>query len=100
MSATWLRLKSDSSTLRDMDWSQFDIPTRVAVVAAVVALLGLVIPPISLASAVAAVGFSAWAWQRSRSRGESNRAARLVCLGGLAFIALVVAGNAIYSANN
>ncbi len=83
-----------------MDWSQFDIPTRAAVVAAIMALLSLVIPPISVASALVSVGFSAFAWQRSRSRGESNRAARLVFLGGLAFIALIVAGNAIYSANN
>lgn len=86
--------------IADMDWSHLDFPTRAAVVAAIMALLSLVVPPISVASALVSVGFSAFAWQRSLSRGEANRAARLVFIGGLALIALIVAGNAIYSANS
>jgi hypothetical protein len=83
-----------------MDWSQLDVWTRSAVVSAIVALFSFMIPPISVASAVVSVGFAAFAWQRSRSRGEPNRTARLLFLGGLAFIILIVAGNALYSANN
>lgn len=83
-----------------MDWAQLDVPTRAGFVAAVMAVLSLIIPPISLASAVVAVAFSAIGWQRSRRKGERNRMARLVVLGGLSFIALLVIGNVIYSAGN
>jgi hypothetical protein len=93
-------LAIDQRYIAEMDWSQLDVWTRSAVVSAIVALFSFMIPPISVASAVVSVGFAAFAWQRSRSRGEPNRTARLLFLGGLAFIILIVAGNALYSANN
>ena len=83
-----------------MDWAQLDIPTRAGFLAAVMAVMSLLIPPISVASALVAIAFSAVGWARSRSRGEVNRVARLVVLAGVVFIGLIVAGNAIYSANN
>ncbi|MEP7201935.1 MAG: hypothetical protein ABI894_04955 [Ilumatobacteraceae bacterium] len=81
-----------------MDWRQLDFPTRAAFVATVMALLGVLVPPISVASALIAIAFSGSAVHRARRRRERNRVA-LICLavsGGL--VVLVIVGSAIYSA--
>ena len=81
-----------------MAWRQLDVPTRVGAVATVMALAGVVIPPIGVTSAVVAIGFSATAVLRARRRNESNRVALICLIVSIAVIVLVVIGNAIYAA--
>ncbi len=83
-----------------MDWKQLDFPTRAGLVATVVAIVGVVIPPISVMSALVAVAFSATAVRRARRRRQSNPVARLCLVVSGALVALIILGNAIYSAGN
>ena len=62
------------------------------------AVLGVLVPPVSVASACVAIAFSGVGWQRSRSRGEVNRVARLCTIGCTALVVLVVVGSAVYGA--
>jgi hypothetical protein len=80
-----------------MDFKQWDFPTRAGFVASVMAILGVFIPPIGVASAMVAVAFSGTAWLQARRAGESNPVARLCCIGCAALIAVVIIGNAIYA---
>jgi hypothetical protein len=66
----------------------------------VIAVLGVLIPPISVMSALVAIAFSGAAWQRGRRRGESNPVARFCLLGCVALVALVIVGSALYNAGN
>jgi hypothetical protein len=81
-----------------VNWSQLDFPTRAACIAGVVALVGVVIPPFSVASAGVAVVFSVVALLRARRRGEPNRTAGVCLFGSMGWIAVIVIGNAIYAA--
>ncbi len=83
-----------------MNWAQLDFPTRAGFVATIMAILGVLVPPVSVASACVAIAFSGFGWQRSRRRGESNRVARLCAIGCTAFVVLVVVGSAVYGAAN
>jgi ABC-type transport system involved in cytochrome c biogenesis permease subunit len=83
-----------------MDWKQLDFPTRAGFVATVMAVLGVLIPPISVTSAVVAIAFSGTALLRARRRQQSNPVAKFCLLVSVAFVALVVVGSAIYSARN
>lgn len=62
------------------------------------AVVSLVVPPISLASALVAIAFSGVGWQRARHRGEANPVAKFCLAGCVALVGLVIMGNAIYSA--
>ena len=66
-------------------------------IATAVAVFGIVIPPIGLASALVAIGFSAVAWRRARRRGDTNTVARACLLGCVTLIVVVVGGSAIYA---
>ena len=81
-----------------MNWQELDFPTRAGFIAGVMALIGLIVPPLAMASAVIAVGFSSVGWQRSQQRDEANRVARSILLASALLIVLVVVGNAIYAA--
>lgn len=83
-----------------MDWQQLDVPTRVGFVATVMAVIGLIVPPIGVASAIVAIVFSGVGWRRARERGQTNPIALRCLIGSAALIVLVVVGNAIYSAAN
>ncbi len=64
------------------------------------AVLGVIVPPISLASAVVAIAFSGIGWQRARHRGEANPVAKFCFAGCLALVVVIIVGSAIYSAAN
>lgn len=81
-----------------VNWPLLDFPTRAGFIAGVMALIGLIVPPLAIASAVVAIGFSGIGWQRSRKRGQVNLVAKSVLLASAALIVLVVVGNAIYAA--
>lgn len=83
-----------------VDFKQLDFPTRVGLIATVVAVLGVLIPPISVVSALVAIAFSGIAWWRAHQRGEANPVARFCLLGCVALVAVIIVGNAFYSANN
>ena len=84
----------------NVEWRQLDFPTRAGFVASVMAVLGVLIPPISLASAVVAIAFSGTAVWRARKVGARNRVA-LACLAASAgLLVLVVVGSAIYAVGN
>jgi uncharacterized membrane protein len=83
-----------------MDWKQLDFPTRAGLVAVVVAILGVLIPPISVLSALVAVAFSATALRRAHRRRQSNPVARLCLVVSVAVVALIILGSAIYSTGN
>lgn len=83
-----------------MNWQQLDFPTRAGFIAGVMALIGLIVPPLSMAGAVVAIAFSGIGWQRSRKRGEANPVAKSVLLASAALIVLVVVGSAIYAAGS
>ena len=83
-----------------MDWKRLDVPTRAGFVASVMAVLGVIVPPISLASALVAIAFSGIGWQRARRRGEANSVAKFCFAGCVVLVILVIVGNAIYSAAN
>ena len=80
-----------------MNWAELDTPTRVGFVATVMAVLGILFPPVGPAFALVAIVFSAIGWQRSRSRGETNRVAQVCTLGCAALLTLVVVGSVIYA---
>ena len=80
-----------------MNWSQLDFATRAGVVASVMALLGVLVPPFGIASALVAIAFSAVGWGRAHRQGNPNPVARFCLLGCLALIVLVVGGNAVYA---
>ena len=67
-------------------------------VATVMAVVGLVIPPVGVACALVGIAYAGDGWQRSRRRGESNRVARLCAVVSAGLIVLLVVGNAIYAA--
>ncbi len=81
-----------------MNWQELDFPTRAGFIAGVMALIGLIVPPLAMASAVIAIGFSGVGWQRSRQRDDANPVARSVLLASALLIVLVVVGNAVYAA--
>jgi hypothetical protein len=81
-----------------MDWQQLDFPTRAGFIAAIMAVIGLIVPPIAITSAIVAVVFSGVGWRRSRRRGQANPVAKGCFLATTAIIVLVVVGSAIYSA--
>ncbi|MDH4144516.1 MAG: hypothetical protein OEY23_05030 [Acidimicrobiia bacterium] len=83
-----------------MDWAELDLPTRVGAVATIIAVLGLLVPPIGLASACVGGVVSGTAWRRSRRRGTSNRTASLCTIGCAALVVLIVVGNLVYAAAN
>jgi hypothetical protein len=88
-----------------MAWRQLDVPTRVAVVATVLAVPGVVVPPVGVACAIVAATFAAVGVARvRRSHGRPSEASSeqrlvaLICLGvSLALIVLLVAGNVFYA---
>jgi uncharacterized membrane protein YidH (DUF202 family) len=81
-----------------MDWKQLDFPTRAGFVATVMAVLGVLIPPISVSSALVAIAFSATAVQRAHRRRQSNPVAKICLSVSAGLVALIVIGSAIYSA--
>jgi hypothetical protein len=81
-----------------VDFKQLDFPTRAGLVASVTAILGVLIPPISVASALVAIAFSGTAWWRAHQRGEANPVARLCLLGCVALVTLIIVGSALYNA--
>jgi hypothetical protein len=81
-----------------MDWKRLDFPTRAGLVATVMAILGALIPPISVASAFVAIAFSGTAVQLARRRGQSNRVARLCLVVSIALVVVILLGSAIYGA--
>jgi hypothetical protein len=83
-----------------MAWRQLDVPTRVGVVATVIAVSGASIPPLGVASAVVAIGFSATAVLRGRRRNQSNRVALICLVVSIGLIVLIIIGNAIYAATD
>ena len=80
-----------------MNWQALDFPTRAGFIAGVIAVLALIVPPLSIASAIVAVGFSGIGWQRSHQLEQPNPVAKVVVLVCVALIVLVVVGNVIYS---
>ena len=62
------------------------------------AVIGLIVPPLAMASAVVAMGFSGVGWRRSRQRDQANPVTRSVLLASARLIVLVVVGNAVYAA--
>ena len=61
------------------------------------ALVGALVPLLSVAAATVAIVFSGVALWRARTRGEPNPVARVCLFGSLGLIAFLVIGNAIYS---
>jgi hypothetical protein len=83
-----------------VDWRQLDFPSRAGLVATVLAILGVVVPPISVASALVAIAFSGTAVHRAHRGGTRNRVA-LLCVGvSVGLVVVVVVGNVIYAAGN
>jgi hypothetical protein len=80
-----------------MDWRGLDLPTKAAVVATAMAVLGALVPPLGVASAVVGAACSAVAVSHARRRGERNRVALICLVVSLAVVVLVVVGNAIYA---
>jgi hypothetical protein len=81
-----------------MLWHQRDLATRAGFVATVLAVLGVLIPPFAVASALVAVGFAGTAVIRARRRGETNRLGSLCLAVSGALIVVIVVGSAIYAA--
>jgi hypothetical protein len=81
-----------------VNWAQLDFPTRAGFVATIMAVLGVLVPPVSVASACVAIAFSGVGWQRSRRRGEANLVARTCTIGCAALVGLIVVGSAVYGA--
>lgn len=80
-----------------MDWQLLDLPTRVGLVATVIAVLAVVVPPVSVASALVAVAFSGAAVRRARGGGRQNRVAGYCLTVSIGLLVLVVVGSAIYA---
>ena len=83
-----------------VDWRQLDFPTRAGFVAVVIAVLGVLVPPISVTIAVVAIAFSGTAVSRAHRRRERNRVALLCLAVSVGLIILIVVGSAIYAAGN
>ena len=81
-----------------MNWRELDFATRAGVVAAAMAVLGLVIPPLGLSSALVAIAFSSVGWRRSHRRGQPNPVALFCIAGCVALVIMVVGGSALYAA--
>jgi hypothetical protein len=64
------------------------------------AVVGMIVPPLGITSALVAMAFSGVGWRRSHQRGEANPVARFCLLGSLALVVLVVGGSALYGAAN
>ncbi|MEP1123644.1 MAG: hypothetical protein ABJH68_07120 [Ilumatobacter sp.] len=62
------------------------------------AVIGLILPPPAIASAVVVIGFSGVGWRRARQRDEANPVAGSVLLASALLIVLVVVGSSIYAA--
>lgn len=83
-----------------MDWRRLDFPTRAGFVATVMAVLAVVIPPVSVVSSVVAIAYSKTAVGRARRAGSANRVA-VACLAVSAgMLVLIVIGSAIYAAGS
>ena len=80
-----------------MNWQDFDVPTRVAVIATGTAVVALIVPPLFVLSALVAIGFSIVSWRRANARGDSTLAPKVLLLFNMALIALVMAGTIIYA---
>lgn len=81
-----------------MPWQQLDFPTRAGVVAAVIAVLGVLLPPISVASGVVSAVFSGIGLRRASRSGQRNRTAQICLAVSVGLVVLIVVGNAIYAA--
>lgn len=83
-----------------MDGQQLDGVTKAAVAITAIAILSVLVPPISMAMALVSIGVSGTAIVQGRRAGTTNRPA-LVCLAvSVTLITLVVVGSAIYAAGN
>ncbi len=83
-----------------VDWRSLDVPTRVGLVATVVAVVLLIVPPLSVASALVAIVFCAVGARRARSAAESNRTASRCLAISSVLVVVVVAGNVLYALGN
>jgi len=83
-----------------VDFKQLDFPTRAGLVASVTAILGVLIPPIAVMSALVAIAFSGTAWWRAHRWAEPNPVARFCFLGCVALLVLIFVGSALYNAAN
>ena len=81
-----------------MNWQELDGPTRAACIAAAIAVVGLLVPPLSVASAVVAIVCSGVGWRRSRKCGRNNAVAKAVLLSCTGLILLIVIGSALLAA--
>lgn len=81
-----------------MGWPQLDTASRVGLVATVAAVLGLLVPPVGVVSAVAGGAFSGVAAYRARQSGSRNGVALACAAVSVAVILLLIVGSAIYAA--
>ena len=81
-----------------MDWKQLDFPTRAGFVATVMGVLGALIPPLGVASALVAIAFSGTAALRARRRRRPNPVARLCLVVSIAVVLVILLGSAAYDA--
>ena len=81
-----------------MEWKRLDLLTRTAFVATVIAVLGVVVPPVSLVGAVVAIACSGAAVVRARRSATENRVAVWCLRVSIGLVVLVVVGSAIYAA--
>jgi hypothetical protein len=81
-----------------MEWKQLDLLTRAGFVATVMAVLGVLVPPVSLASALVAIVCSGVAVVRARRSATENRVAVWCLRVSIALVVLVAVGSAIYAA--
>ena len=83
-----------------MRWDRLDTTTRVAFVFTMSALVGVLVPPVSVALGLVAIIVSAIAWWNSHRRGAPDQVAQRCLLGSLALVTIVVVGNVIYAARS
>lgn len=83
-----------------VDWKQLDFPTRAGLVATVMAVLGALIPPISVMSALVGTALSGTAVHRAHRRRQPNPVARLCLVVSVALVVMIIVGSAIYSGGN
>ena len=83
-----------------MDSRPLDSLTKAGLIAAVLAVPAILIPPIGVACALVALACSGAALYRARRAGARNRVALLSLAGSAGLIVLVLIGSAIYAAGN
>ena len=81
-----------------MNWQRLDVCTRVGFAATAIAVIALVVPPISVASAVVAIVASGVGWQHADDNTPQRSVARTCLLTSGALLVLLVVGNLIYAA--